>query len=462
MISNGRVIAMQGPVVDVQFASGEQVPALHEVVETHSYEGQLILLKVMEQLPNQIARCMAITSSWDLQRNAPVVAKGEVIQIPIGKEVFGRVMDVYGSPVDGQGPINASRKFSVRRRKESVEVEPERVRWMKSELMETGIKAIDLLFPMVKGSRVGILGGAALGKSLLTLELIHNVTEKHGGACVFAGVGERIREGNELYHELARRKILNRVALVFGQMDESPGARFETVFSAITLAESIEAQGKDVLFFVDSAFRFVQAGAELSTLMGRIPSETGYQPTLYSEVGDFQERIRPRKGGSITAIEAIFVPGDDLTDPAVVALFSYLDSLVVLSRSRFQQGLYPAIEPVVSSSSSMDPEIVGVKHFEVAQQVMKVLRRYEDLRRVVSIVGVEELSLDDRRAFERAKKLHYFLTQPFFMAELYTGRSGVYVTIEEVVEGARRIVVGDYDDRVDSDFYMIGSLKDFK
>jgi F-type H+-transporting ATPase subunit beta len=297
-----------------------------------------------------------------------------------------------------------------------------------------------------------------LGKSLLTRELIHTVTEKHGGACDFAGVGERIREGNEMVHELVRRKILDRVALVFGQMDESPGARFEAVLAGVTLAEHLQDQGKDVLFFVDSAYRFVQAGAELSTLMGRIPSETGYQPTLYSEIAEFQERIRTRRGGSITAIEAIFMPGDDPTDPAVVAMFSYLDSIMVLSRTRFQQGLYPAIDPLASSSASLDPEVVGPQHFEVAQEVIRVFRHFEDLQRIVSVIGLEELSLEDRRTFERARRLHNFLSQPFFTAEIYTGKPGVYVNTGVAVDGCRRILSGEFDAYPESDFYMISSV----
>ncbi len=455
----GKVVALQGPVVDVQFGADGAIPALHEIVETHSYDGQPIVLKVMEHLRGKVARCIAVTSNWDLQRGAPAKAMGESLKVPLGKEMFGRVLDVRGSPIDGRGPIQASQWVPIRRKREEVELNPQKIHWRKPELLETGIKAIDLLFPITKGSRVGILGGAALGKSLITLELIHNVTEKHGGACVFAGVGERIREGNELYHELAKRKILDKVAMVFGQMDESPGARFEAVLAGVTLAEEIQAQGKDVLFFVDSAFRFVQAGAELSTLMGRIPSETGYQPTLYAEVAEFQERIRPQKGGSITAIEAIFMPGDDPTDPAVVALFSFLDSILSLSRSRFQQGLYPAVDPLASASSSLDPEVVGPQHFQVAQEAFKVLRHYEDLRRIVSVVGIEELSLTDRRLYERARKLHNFLTQPFFTAELYTGKSGVYVSLEETIEGTARILSGELDSLQDSQLYMIGPVQ---
>ncbi|NIO09513.1 MAG: F0F1 ATP synthase subunit beta, partial [Deltaproteobacteria bacterium] len=292
------------------------------------------------------------------------------------------------------------------------------------EILETGIKIIDLMYPLVKGSKSGILGGAGLGKSVLTLELIHNVVERHQGACIFTGVGERIREGNELYHEVEHANLLNKVGMVFGQMNEPPGARFEAVLTGITMAEHLQAQKQDVLFFVDNVFRFAQAGSEISTLMGRIPSETGYQPTLFSEMGGFQERIRSRKDGSITALEAIFMPGDDVTDPAVVCIFSYLDSVMVLTRERIQAGLYPAIDPLQSSSAFMDPDIVGQRQFDVAAEVLKVFNKYEELKRIVMVIGVEELSKADRLTFERARKLQNFLTQPFSVAESYSGKKG--------------------------------------
>ncbi|MCH7911467.1 MAG: F0F1 ATP synthase subunit beta, partial [Deltaproteobacteria bacterium] len=311
-----------------------------------------------------------------------------------------------------------------------------------------------------KGSKSGILGGAGLGKSVLTLELIHNIVERHQGACIFTGVGERIREGNELYYEIEQANLLNKVGMVFGQMNEPPGARFEAVLTGITMAEYLQEQKQDVLFFVDNVFRFAQAGSEISTLMGRIPSETGYQPTLFSEMGHFQERIRSRKDGSITALEAIFMPGDDPTDPAVVCIFSYLDSVMVLTRDRIQAGLYPAIDPLQSSSAFMNPDIVGQKHFEIAEEVLKVFNKYEELKRIVMVIGVEELSKADRATFERARKLQFFLTQPFSVAESYSGKKGEYVTTAESVKGAERILSGEFDKQPPEGFYMIGALKD--
>ncbi len=327
------------------------------------------------------------------------------------------------------------------------------------EILETGVKIIDLLYPLVKGSKSGILGGAGLGKSVLTLELIHNVVDRHQGACIFTGVGERIREGNELYYELERANLLNKVGMVFGQMNEPPGARFEVVLTGITMAEHLQAQKQDVLFFVDNVYRFAQAGSEISTLMGRIPSETGYQPTLFSEMGHFQERIRSRKDGSITALEAIFMPGDDPTDPAVVCIFSYLDSVMVLSRERVQAGLYPAIDPLSSSSVHLDADVVGRHHFEVAEEVLKVFNKYEELKRIVMVIGVDELAKKDRLIFERARKLQNFLTQPFFVAEAYSGTKGEYVTIPDTVSGCERILCGDEDSNPEQIFYMIGALE---
>jgi len=311
---------------------------------------------------------------------------------------------------------------------------------------------------MVKGSKTGVLGGAALGKSILILELIHNIVERHKGVCVFTGAGERIREGNELYFEFVKQKVIDKIMMAFGQMNEPPGARFEVALTGITLAEHLQEQNKDVLFFIDNVFRFVQAGAEISTLLGRVPSETGYQPTLSSEVSDFQERIRSREGGSITAIEAVYVPADDLTDPAVVTIFSYLDSIMVLSREKIQLGLYPAIDPLLSSSSNLDPSVVGSEHFDIAQEMLKILAKYEELRRIVMVIGIEELSKADRTLYERARKLQNFLTQPFFAAEVYTNRKGEYVTIKETLEGCSKIISGRLDQIPEDKFYMIGRV----
>jgi F-type H+-transporting ATPase subunit beta len=379
--------------------------------------------------------------------------------IPVGDKLFGRVVNAMGDPIDRKGEIGAKVMLPIRRKDISQELAFDDSRIGEIEILETGIKIIDLLYPLVKGSKSGILGGAGLGKSVLTLELIHNVVERHQGACIFTGVGERIREGNELYYEIEHANLLNKVGMVFGQMNEPPGARFEAVLTGITMAEHLQAQKQDVLFFVDNVFRFAQAGAEISTLMGRIPSETGYQPTLFSEMGHFQERIRSRKDGSITALEAIFMPGDDPTDPAVVCIFSYLDSVMVLTRDRIQAGLYPAIDPLQSSSAYMDPDIVGQRHFEIAEEVLKVFNKYEELKRIVMVIGVEELSKADRATFERARKLQFFLTQPFSVAESYSGKKGEYVTTADTVKSCERILSGELDSEPAENFYMIGALE---
>jgi F-type H+-transporting ATPase subunit beta len=325
-------------------------------------------------------------------------------------------------------------------------------------MIETGIKMIDLLFPLLKNTKTGILGGAALGKSLLTLEIIHNIIKKQKWLCVFTGAGERIREGNELYYEFQRGEILPRSVLVFGQMDESPGARFEVVSTGVAFAEALQAQGHSILFLMDNVFRFAQAGSELSALLGRIPSETGYQPTLTSEIGDFHERIAPHGGTSITAIEAVYVPADDLSDPAVVCIFSHLDAILVLSRARVQKGMYPAIDPLMSSSASLNARVVGKRHFEIAQETVRLFHKYEELQRMVAIVGLEELSKSDRILFHRARKLDNFMTQPFFTAELYSNRAGQYVTLEETLSSCERVISGRLDNVPDEDFYMRGAL----
>ncbi len=455
----GKVIAVQGPVVDVKFAQENDVPNLYEVIETKSFDGRRIVLEVAEHLENNIARCIALASTLNLQYNAPAQPLGEPIRIPVGEGMFGRIINVIGEPIDRKGVIEYQETSPIRKNISNIRLNPDRLMTGEFELLETGIKIIDLLFPMVKGSKTGVLGGAALGKSILILELIHNIVERHKGVCVFTGAGERIREGNELYFEFVKQKVIDKIMMAFGQMNEPPGARFEVALTGITLAEHLQEQNKDVLFFIDNVFRFVQAGAEISTLLGRVPSETGYQPTLSSEVSDFQERIRSREGGSITAIEAVYVPADDLTDPAVVTIFSYLDSIMVLSREKIQLGLYPAIDPLLSSSSNLDPSVVGSEHFDIAQEMLKILAKYEELRRIVMVIGIEELSKADRTLYERARKLQNFLTQPFFAAEVYTNRKGEYVTIKETLEGCSKIIAGRLDQIPEDKFYMIGRVE---
>jgi F-type H+-transporting ATPase subunit beta len=460
--STGKIVSVQGPVVDVKFATAEDVPNIFSVMEALTVDQNKVVLEVAEHLSGNIARCIAINSTINLQRNQEAQLRGSSIQIPSGESLYGRIINVVGEPVDQKSPIVSQEKISIRRPEmgSSVKVAKERNKRRSFEVMETGIKIIDLLSPLVKGSKTGVLGGAGLGKSVLTLEIIQHIVKRYQGSCVFVGVGERIREGNELYFELLKQDILSKTMMVFGQMNEPPGARFGVAMTGITMAETVQRKNQDVLLFVDNIFRFVQAGAEISTLLGRVPSETGYQPNLISEVSEFHERIRTTKesGGSITSVEAVYVPADDLTDPAVVAIFSFLDSILVLSRERIQLGLYPAIDPLLSSSANLDIDIVGKRHFEVSQEVIRIFQRYEELRRIVLVVGIDELSHADRIIYDRARKLQNFLTQPFFVGEAYTGKKGEYVTIEQTLEGCEKIISGKVDQRPEEEFYLIGAL----
>jgi F-type H+-transporting ATPase subunit beta len=461
-MSLGKVISVEGPVVDVVFKSEKDVPNLYEEIETECFGGTKLILEVVEHLENNRVRCVALGSTLNLQYNALANSRGDMIRIPVGEKMFGRIINAIGEPIDRKGDIQAQETAPIRRNISNIRLNPDRAIGGELEILETGIKMIDFLFPLITGTKSGILGGAALGKSILILETIHNVVEKHEGACVFTGAGERIREGNELYFEFVKQGIINKVMMAFGQMDEPPGARFEIAMTGVTLAEHLQEQGKDVLFFMDNVYRFVQSGAEISTLLGRVPTETGYQPTLASEVSDFQERIRSREGGSITAIEAVYVPADDLTDPAVVTIFSYLDSILVLSREKVQLGLYPAIDPLASSSSNLDPAIVGRDHFNTAQECLKVLTKYEELRRVVMIIGIEELSKADRTLYDRARKLLNFLTQPFYVAEAYTGKKGEYVTLKDSISGCDKIINGRADRMPEESLYLIGNFEQAK
>lgn len=459
--SCGEIIAVQGPVVDVKFSRTSDIPNILNIINAATVDGRKVILEVSEHLPGNIARCIAISSTLNIQRSAVVYPSKSSIEIPVGDKLCARIINVLGEPIDQKGPILAKEKRPIHRDALSTHVQRQDSGVKESiEVVETGIKIIDLLFPFVKGSKTGILGGAALGKSILTLEIIHHMVKKAKGLCVFVGIGERIREGNELYFELSRHDILSKTMMVFGQMDESPGARFGVAMTGITMAEAIQRENKDVLLFVDNVFRFIQAGAEISTLLGRVPSETGYQPTLFSEASEFHERIRSSSeaGGAITSVEAVYVPADDLTDPAVVAIFSFLDSILVLSRERIQLGLYPAVDPLLSSCANLDSDIVGPHHFEIAQEVIRILQKYEELRRIAIVIGVDELSASDRIIYDRARKLQNFLTQPFFVAEAYTGRKGAYVTIPETLEGCEKIITGRLDQKPEDEFYLIGAL----
>ena len=455
----GKIVSVQGPVVDVRFSSSRDVPNIFGVIKTETVDREPVVMEVAEHLQGNIARCIAINSTINLQRYKEARVEGNSIEIAVGDLLYGRIINVLGEPIDEKPPIPPKETLPIRKKVMGSRVKQKDEK-KSFEVMETKIKIIDLLYPVVKGSKTGILGGAALGKSILTLEIIHNIVKQYQGSCVFAGVGERIREGNELYYALTEHDVLSKTMMVFGQMNEPPGARFGVAMTGITMAEAIQRKNQDVLLFVDNIFRFVQAGAEISTLLGRLPSETGYQPTLISEASEFHERIRTTQdsGGSITSVEAVYVPADDLTDPAVVTIFSFLDSVLVLSREKIQLGLYPAIDPLLSSSSNLDIDIVGRRHFEIAQETVRIFQRYEELRRIVLVIGVDELSPADRLIYERARKLQNFLTQPFFVAETYTGKKGEYVSLEQTIEGCERIIQGKVDKKREEEFYMIGIL----
>lgn len=456
----GRVISVQGPVVDVKFENPQDVPGLYRAVKTAAFDRREIILEVTEHIGNNTARCVALGSTLNLQRNAQVVSEDAPLSIRVGDELFGRIINVIGEPIDGKGALKSENSIAIKKSIPALHSKFSRRLLMESEILETGIKIIDLLFPLVKGGKTGIVGGAALGKTLLSLELIHNVVKGHKGSCVFAGVGERIREGNELYFEFKKQGILDKVMMVFGQMNEPPGARFEVVSTSIALVEYLQSQNRDVLFFMDNVYRFVQAGAEISTLLGRVPSEIGYQPTLASEVGNFQERIRSKESSSVTAVETIYVPADDLSDPAVVTIFSYLDSIMVLSREYVQLGLYPAIDPLLSSCSNLDVSVVGEKHFRISQEVLRIFTKYRELKRIAAVIGIEELSKADQILYERAKKLQNFLTQPFFTAEIYTGRKGLYVPLSDTLQGCDKIISGRADSDSAEKFYMTGKMEE--
>ena len=456
----GRVVSVQGPVVDVKFVSIDEVPDVYSVIRVEALDKREVVLEVAEHVPGNVARCIAINSTQNLQANAKAVPTGRSIEVGVGQPMYSRISNVIGQPIDQKGPILAKQTRPIRTDEGRMSVKNSMGGKKKFDVLGTGIKMIDLLFPLVKGSKTGVLGGAGLGKSVITLEIIHHIVKKHQGTCVFVGIGERIREGNELFFELSKHDILSKTMMVFGQMNEPPGARYTVAMTGVTLAEHLQKENQDVLLFVDNIFRFIQAGAEISTLLGRVPSETGYQPTLIAEAAEFHERIRGGLGGggSVTSVEAVYVPADDMTDPAVVAIFTFLDSLMVLSRERVQLGLYPAIDPLQSSSANLDPDIVGERHYQAAQEVIRTFQKYEELRRLVLVIGLDELSAGDRVLYERARKLQNFLTQPFAVAEAYTGKKGEYVEIEQTLQGCEDILSGRYDKKPEQEFYMISAL----
>jgi len=453
----GHIISVQGPVVDIRFAHIEDIPALYDVIEAYTFDKRRVVLQCAEHLNSTDVRCVSLMDTLNLQLHGECYNTFKPIAIPLGDECFGRVMDAVGRPLDNMGPIQTPGTMPIRKPLKQLGFDLKRKKAEKPELLETGMKYIDLLYPLVKGSKTGILGGAGCGKTVVILELINNIVKAHGGACVFAGIGERIREGNELYHDLKDNKLLQNVMLAFGQMDQPPGARAEVVNTGITLAEYLQNKNKDVLLFMDNLFRFIQGGQEVSTLLGRVPAETGYQPTLASEVSAVQERIRSIEGGgSVTALQAVYVPADDMTDPAVVAIFSYLDGCIVLSRDLVQRGMYPAIDPLMSSSGNLDFMIVGRRHYDVAQAVTQHFNKYNGLKRIVAVIGVEELNKQDRMIYSRAQKLLNFMTQPFTVSEVFTGKKGEYVHVEDNIATCEKILNGYYDKARPEAFYMIG------
>ncbi len=454
MTNQGKIIQIIGPVVDVEFADEKALPKIYDAVEVVVNESEKLVAEVHQHLGGNRVRAVAMGSTDGLRRGMAVNATGSPITVPVGAEVLGRMFNVLGEPIDNGAPVVAKMRRSIHREAPSFDEQA-----TKAEVFETGIKAIDLICPFMKGGKVGLFGGAGVGKTVVIQELIRNIAQEHGGYSVFAGVGERTREGNDLYYEMKESGVLDKTALVFGQMNEPPGSRQRVALSALTMAESFrDDEHKDVLLFIDNIFRFTQAGSEVSALLGRIPSAVGYQPTLAEEMGGLQERITSTKSGSITSVQAVFVPADDLTDPAPANTFAHLDSTVVLSRALTEIGIYPAVDPLDSSSTIVDPKIIGERHYGVTRGVQKVLQRYKDLQDIIAILGMEELTDEDKLTVSRARKIQRYLSQPFFVAEQFTGAPGKYVKLEDTIAGFERILSGELDDIGEQDFYMKGSI----
>jgi len=451
MKNTGTIKKIIGPVVDVDF--GEHLPELYNALVVMK-DGKRLILETEQHLGGGLVRSVAMDSTDGLARGMNVEDTGAPISVPVGKSTLGRIFNVLGEAIDDGAEVKNEKTLPIHRKA------PEFIEQStKVEILETGIKVIDLICPVLKGGKVGLFGGAGVGKTVVIQELIHNIASNHGGYSVFAGVGERTREGNDLYHEMKDSGVLDKVAMVFGQMNEPPGARLRVALSGLTMAEHFrDSEGKDVLFFVDNIFRFTQAGSEVSALLGRIPSAVGYQPTLASEMGAMQERITSTDKGSVTSVQAVYVPADDLTDPAPATTFAHLDSTVVLNRSLSEIGIYPAVDPLDSSSTILDPNIVGKEHYDVAREVQRVLQRYKDLQDIIAILGMEELSEADKELVSRARKIQKFLSQPFFVAEQFTGAKGQYVSLAETIRSFREILDGKHDDKGEAEFYMKGAL----
>ncbi|HEY9870726.1 MAG TPA: F0F1 ATP synthase subunit beta [Candidatus Obscuribacterales bacterium] len=459
--TQGRVVQVIGPVVDVEFPSG-QLPEIYHALEVRAKnpagDQVRVVCEVQQMLGDNRVRTVAMSSTDGMTRGMPVVDTKQPILVPVGQKTLGRILNVLGEVVDEGEAITDCEKWPIHRPSPDLtKLQTETV------LFETGIKVVDLLEPYIKGGKVGLFGGAGVGKTVIIQELIHNIAMHHGGYSVFGGVGERTREGNDLWHEFKESGVIDKVALVYGQMNEPPGARMRVGLAALTVAEYFrDVSGQDVLFFVDNIFRFVQAGSEVSALLGRMPSAVGYQPTLANEMGELQERITSTKDGSITSVQAIYVPADDLTDPAPATTFAHLDATTVLSRQIAELGIYPAVDPLASTSTALKPEVVGQEHYDVARGVQQTLQRYKDLQDIIAILGMDELSAEDKLIVSRARKIQRFLSQPFFVAEQFTGRAGKYVPLKETVAGFKAILNGEHDDLPEQAFYMVGNIEEAK
>ncbi len=451
-MTTGKVVSVIGPVVDVKFQS-DSIPDIHNALRV-KMEDRDLFMEVEQLIGDDVVRCVALDSTDGLSRNEEVENTGSPISVPVGNEIMGRMFNLLGQSIDGKGEIEAKEKWPIHKKPPQMNEQSTDI-----EILETGIKVIDLIAPFPKGGKIGFFGGAGVGKTVLVMEMIRNVAIEHGGFSMFAGVGERTREGNELWNEMKESGVIDNTVLVFGQMNEPPGARFRVALSALTMAEYFrDKQNKDVLLFIDNIFRFVQAGSEVSALLGRMPSAVGYQPTLATDMGELQERITSTKNGSITSVQAIYVPADDITDPAPATTFAHLDATIVLSRQIAELGLYPAVDPLDSNSKILDPKIVGDEHYSVAREVQKVLQRHKDLQDIIAILGMEELSEEDRITVQRARKIQRFLSQPFFVAEHFTGTKGQYVPLGETIKGFKEILEGKYDDLPEQAFLMVGTI----
>lgn len=449
-INQGKIVQIIGAVVDAEFERECEVPKIYDALKV---EGSHLILEVQQQMGDRVVRTIALGTTDGLRRGLTVLHTGSPIEVPVGPETLGRIMNVLGEPIDEKGDISASHYLPIHRRPPSFDEQAP-----SQELLETGIKVIDLICPFAKGGKVGLFGGAGVGKTVNMMELINNIAKEHAGLSVFTGVGERTREGNDFYLEMKESNVLNKVALVYGQMNEPPGNRLRVALTGLTIAENFRDEGKDVLLFIDNIFRYTLSGVEVSALLGRIPSAVGYQPTLAEEMGVLQERITSTKTGSITSVQAVYVPADDLTDPSPATTFAHLDATVVLSRQIAELGIYPAIDPLDSTSRQLDPLIVGQSHYDVALAVQKTLQRYKELKDIIAILGMDELSEEDKQIVARARRIQRFLSQPFFVAEVFTGTKGRYVPIKETIRGFQGILNGEYDHLPEQAFYMVGSI----